>query len=85
MINPLFALAVTGAISTINLYRQNRELRRQNAILDAHNEALVGVVDVASKMLVYYSEVLDRHNVPVDEFDLIAMNALVEEVQKRVP
>ncbi len=65
MINPRTALIVlAGTYSIVKLYKENR--------------ALTVALDESVLIVMYFAELLNRHNIMIDDFDLIVMNSFLE-------
>lgn len=50
-------------------------IRRQRKMLNARSESIVKLADLSQ----YLVDVLDHHDVPLTQFDSIALNAIMED------
>ena len=62
------------AVSNALLHHQNRRLRKQNAQLST------GLFQSA-ETIQYMAEIIERNEVPITEFDLIALQAIAEKIR----
>lgn len=70
-------ITITGTFIIITLYKQNRNLRYLN---DEHDVAL----NESVRLLAYFADMLDRNDIEISEFDMIALNSFVDIEDKRL-
>jgi len=75
------AVAAYGSVARSKLKKKNRELAEDFITAVEQREDLIKMNTFLINQIEYLSSMLDTHNVPVTDFDLIAMNFNIDEIK----